>query len=112
MDEMNNTMMNEVSEIEVTDIVPEETTNLVYDEGSTEEKSSGGLAGMLVVGAVALAGYGIGKLGEKVIKKVIKTVGPKVKNKIRSMKTMKTESDEPVDIEVEAEEVETEEDNK
>lgn len=103
MDEMNT--MNEVMD---TDMVPTQDENLVMTEDNAEE-TSGGIPAMLVVGAVALAGYGIGKLGEKVIRKV----GPAIKAKVSGLKKHKgAEESEPVDVEVEATEVEPEEETK
>ena len=89
MDEMNT--MNEVMDTENTDMVPTQDENLVMTEDNAEE-TSGGIPAMLVIGAVALAGYGIGKLGEK--------------------KHKGAEESEPVDVEVEATEVEPEEETK
>ena len=103
MDEMNT--MNEVMD---TDMVPTQDENLVMTEDNAEE-TSGGIPAMLVVGAVALAGYGIGKLGEKVIRKV----APAIKAKVSGLKKHKgAEESEPVDVEVEATEVEPEEETK
>lgn len=101
MDEMNT--MNEVMDTENT-----EDENLVMTEDNAEE-TSGGIPAMLVVGAVALAGYGIGKLGEKVIRKV----APAIKAKVAGLKKHKgDEESEPVDVEVEATDVEPEEETK
>lgn len=106
MDEMNT--MNEVMDTENTDMVPTQDENLVMTEDNAEDTSSG-IPAMLVVGAVALAGYGIGKLGEKVIRKV----APAIKAKVSSLKKHKgAEESEPVDVEVEATEVEPEEETK
>ena len=106
MDEMNT--MNEVMDTENTDMVPTQDENLVMMEDNAEE-TSGGIPAMLVVGAVALAGYGIGKLGEKVIRKV----APAIKAKVAGLKKHKgAEEPEPVDVEVEATEVEPEEETK
>lgn len=106
MDEMNT--MNEVMDTENTDMVPTQDENLVMTEDNAEDTSSG-IPVMLVVGAVALAGYGIGKLGEKVIRKV----APAIKAKVAGLKKHKgTEESEPVDVEVEATEVEPEEETK
>lgn len=106
MDEMNT--MNEVMDTENTDMVPTQDENLVMTEDNAEE-TSGGIPAMLVVGAVALAGYGIGKLGEKVILKV----APAIKAKVAGLKKHKgAEESEPVDVEVEATEVEPEEETK
>lgn len=106
MDEMNT--MNEVMDTENTDMVPTQDENLVMTEDNAEDTSSG-IPAMLVVGAVALAGYGIGKLGEKVIRKV----APAIKAKVAGLKKHKgAEESEPVDVEVEATEVEPEEETK
>lgn len=106
MDEMNT--MNEVMDTENTDMVPTQDENLVMTEDNAEDTSSG-IPAMLVVGAVALAGYGIGKLGEKVIRKV----APAIKAKVAGLKKHKgAEEPEPVDVEVEATEVEPEEETK
>ena len=106
MDEMNT--MNEVMDTENTNMVPTQDENLVMSEDNAEE-TSGGIPAMLVVGAVALAGYGIGKLGEKVIRKV----APAIKAKVAGLKKHKgAEESEPVDVEVEATEVEPEEETK
>ena len=106
MDEMNT--MNEVMDTENTDMVPTQDENLVMTEDNIEE-TSGGVPAMLVVGAVALAGYGIGKLGEK----VIAFVGPAIKAKVAGLKKHKgAEESEPVNVEVEATEVEPEEETK
>ena len=106
MDEMNT--MNEVMDTENTDMVPTQDENLVMTEDNAED-TSGGIPAMLVVGAVALAGYGIGKLGEKVIRKV----APAIKVKVAGLKKHKgAEESEPVDVEVEATEVEPEEETK
>lgn len=106
MDEMNT--MNEVMDTENTDMVPTQDENLVMTEDNAEDTSSG-IPAMLVVGAVALAGYGIGKLGEKVIRKV----APAIKAKVSSLKKHKgAEEPKPVDVEVEATEVEPEEETK
>lgn len=110
MDEMNT--MNEVMDTENTDMVPTQDENLVMTEDNAEE-TSGGIPAMLVIGAVAgavaLAGYGIGKLGEKVIRKV----GPAIKAKVSGLKKHKgAEESEPVYVEVEATEVEPEEETK
>lgn len=106
MDEMNT--MNEVMDTENTNMVPTQDENLVMTEDNAEE-TSGGIPAMLVVGAVALAGYGIGKLGEKVIRKV----APAIKAKVAGLKKNKgAEESEPVDVEVEATEVEPEEETK
>lgn len=106
MDEMNT--MNEVMDTENTNMVPTQDENLVMTEDNAEDTSSG-IPAMLVVGAVALAGYGIGKLGEKVIRKV----APAIKAKVAGLKKHKgAEESEPVDVEVEATEVEPEEETK
>lgn len=106
MDEMNT--MNEVMDTENTNMVPTQDENLVMTEDNAEE-TSGGIPAMLVVGAVALAGYGIGKLGEKVIRKV----APAIKAKVSGLKKHKgAEESKPVDVEVEATEVEPEEETK
>lgn len=106
MDEMNT--MNEVMDTENTDMVPTQDENLVMTEDNAEDTSSG-IPVMLVVGAVALAGYGIGKLGEKAIRKV----APAIKAKVAGLKKHKgAEESEPVDVEVEATEVEPEEETK
>lgn len=106
MDEMNT--MNEVMDTENTDMVPTQDENLVMTEDNAEDTSSG-IPAMLVVGAVALAGYGIGKLGEKVIRKV----APAIKAKVAGLKKHKgAEESEPVEVEVEATEVEPEEETK
>lgn len=106
MDEMNT--MNEVMETENTDMVPTQDENLVMTEDNAEDTSSG-IPAMLVVGAVALAGYGIGKLSEKVIRKV----APAIKAKVAGLKKHKgAEESEPVEVEVEATEVEPEEETK
>lgn len=106
MDEMNT--MNEVMDTENTDMVPTQDENLVMTEDNAEDTSSG-IPAMLVVGAVALAGYGIGKLGEKVIRKV----APAIKAKVAGLKKHKgDEESEPVDVEVEATDVEPEEEMK
>lgn len=106
MDEMNT--MNEVMDTENTDMVPTQDENLVMTEDNAEDTSSG-IPAMLVVGAVALAGYGIGKLGEKVIRKV----APAIKAKVAGLKKHKgDEESEPVEVEVEATEVEPEEETK
>lgn len=106
MDEMNT--MNEAMDTENTDMVPTQDENLVMTEDNAEDTSSG-IPVMLVVGAVALAGYGIGKLGEKVIRKV----APAIKAKVAGLKKHKgAEESEPVDVEVEATEVEPEEETK
>lgn len=107
MDEMNT--MNEVMDTENTNMVPTQDENLVMTEDNAEE-TSGGIPAMLVIGAVALAGYGIGKLGEKVIRK---KVAPAIKAKVAGLKKHKgAEESEPVDVEVEATEVEPEEETK
>lgn len=107
MDEMNT--MNEVMDTENTDMVPTQDENLVMTEDNAEDTSSG-IPAMLVIGAVALAGYGIGKLGEKVIRK---KVAPAIKAKVAGLKKHKgAEESEPVDVEVEATEVEPEEETK
>ena len=106
MDEMNT--MNELMDTENTDMVPTQDEKLVMTEDNAEDTSSG-IPAMLVVGAVALAGYGIGKLGEKVIRKV----APAIKAKVAGLKKHKgAEESEPVDVEVEATEVEPEEETK
>lgn len=106
MDEMNT--MNEVMDTENTNMVPTQDENLVMTEDNAEDTSSG-IPAMLVVGAVALAGYGIGKLGEKVIRKV----APAIKAKVAGLKKHKgDEESEPVEVEVEATEVEPEEETK
>lgn len=106
MDEMNT--MNEVMDTENTNMVPTQDENLVMTEDNAEDTSSG-IPTMLVVGAVALAGYGIGKLGEKVIRKVC----PAIKAKVSGLNKHKgAEESEPVDVEVEATEVEPEEETK
>ena len=106
MDEMNT--MNEVMDTENTNMVPTQDENLVMTEDNAEDTSSG-IPAMLVVGAVALAGYGIGKLGEKVIRKV----APAIKAKVAGLKKHKgAEESKPVDVEVEATEVEPEEETK
>ena len=106
MDEMNT--MNEVMDTENTNMVPTQDENLVMTEDNAEDTSSG-IPAMLIVGAVALAGYGIGKLGEKVIRKV----APAIKAKVAGLKKHKgAEESEPVDVEVEATEVEPEEETK
>lgn len=106
MDEMNT--MNEVMDTENTNMVPTQDENLVMTEDNAEDTSNG-IPAMLVVGAVALAGYGIGKLGEKVIRKV----APAIKAKVAGLKKHKgAEESEPVDVEVEATEVEPEEETK
>lgn len=106
MDEMNT--MNEVMDTENTNMVPTQDENLVMTEDNAED-TSGGIPAMLVVGAVALAGYGIGKLGEKVIRKV----APAIKTKVAGLKKHKgAEESEPVDVEIEATEVEPEEETK
>lgn len=107
MDEMNT--MNEVMDTENTDMVPTQDENLVMTEDNAEDTSSG-IPVMLVVGAVALAGYGIGKLGENVIRK---KVAPAIKAKVAGLKKHKgAEESEPVDVEVKATEVEPEEETK
>lgn len=106
MDEMNT--MNEVMDTENTNMVPTQDENLVMTEDNAEDTSSG-IPAMLVVGAVALAGYGIGKLGEKVIRKV----APAIKAKVAGLKKHKgAEESKPVEVEVEATEVEPEEETK
>lgn len=96
MDEMNT--MNEVMDTENTNMVPTQDENLVMTEDNAEE-TSGGIPAMLVVG----------KLGEKVIRKV----GPAIKAKVSGLKKHKgAEESEPVDVEVEATEVEPEEETK
>lgn len=106
MDEMNT--MNEVMDTENTNMVPTQDENLVMTEDNAEE-TSGGIPAMLVVGAVALAGYGIGKLGEKVIRRI----APAIKAKVAGLKKHKgAEESESVDVEVEATEVEPEEEAK
>lgn len=106
MDEMNT--MNEVMDTENTNMVPTQDENLVMTEDNAEDTSSG-IPAMLVVGAVALAGYGIGKLGEKVIRKV----APAIKAKVAGLKKHKgAEESEPVEVEVEATEVEPDEETK
>ena len=106
MDEMNT--MNEVMDTENTDMVPTQDENLVMTEDNAEDTSSG-IPAMLVIGAVALAGYGIGKLGEKVTRKVALAI----KAKVAGLKKHKgAEEFEPVDVEVEATEVEPEEETK
>lgn len=106
MDEMNT--MNEVMDTENTDMVPTQDENLVMTEDNAEDTSSG-IPAMLVVGAVALAGYGIGKLGEKVIRKV----APAINAKVSGLKKHKgAEESDLVDVEVEATEVEPEEETK
>lgn len=106
MDEMNNTMMNEVNETEATtDMVPSETETVVTSEGSTDSgESSSTASAAIVVGVFALAGYGAFTLGKKIAGKVV----PVVKDKISKHKKAKEEPSEPVGIEVEAKEVETE----
>ena len=106
MDEMNT--MNEVMDTENTDMVPTQDENLVMTEDNIEE-TSGGVPVLLVAGAVALAGYGIGKLGEKVVRKI----APAIKAKVAGLKKHKgAEEPKPVDVEVEATEVEPEEETK
>lgn len=106
MDEMNT--MNEVMDTENTNMVPTQDENLVMTEDNAEDTSID-IPSMLVVGAVALAGYGIGKLGEKVIRKV----APAIKAKVAGLKKHKgAEEPEPVEVEVEATEVEPEEETK
>lgn len=106
MDEMNT--MNEVMDTENTNMVPTQDENLVMTEDNAEDTSSG-IPAMLAVGAVALAGYCIGKLGEKVIRKV----APAIKAKVAGLKKHKgDEESEPVEVEVEATEVEPEEETK
>lgn len=104
MDEMNT--MNEVMNTEeTTNMVPAQDDNyLVMTEDNSSEEDSGKLGAMLVVGAVALGGYVVGKIGEKLVKKV----GPKIKAKFGGPKKHKaeTEESEPVDVELEATEVE------
>lgn len=113
MEEMNNTMMsNEVEETEVTtDMVPSEPETVVTSEDSTESNESSGMAGAAIfLGVCALAGYGAYTIGKKVVGKV----APAVKDKLSKFKKPKEEGEpsEPVDIEVEASEVEPEEDKK
>lgn len=106
MDEMNT--MNEVMDTENTDMVPTQDENLVMTEDNAEDTSSG-IPVLLVAGAVALAGYGIGKLGEKIVRKV----APAIKAKVAGLKKHKgAEESEPVEVEVEATEVEPEEETK
>lgn len=112
MEEMNT--MNEVMENteNTTDMVVPETQDFVpVSEDSTDNgnESSGALGAMLMVGAIALAGYSIGKVGEKIAKKV----APTIKNKLAARKARKAaetgEPDEPV---VDAEVVEINEPEK
>ena len=106
MDEMNT--MNKVMDTENTDMVPTQDENLVMTEDNIEE-TSGGVPAALIVSGVMLAGYAIGKLGEKVIRKV----APAIKAKVAGLKKHKgDEESEPVEVEVEATEVEPEEETK
>lgn len=110
MDEMNT--MNEVMDTENTDMVPTQDENLVMTEDNTEE-TSGGVPVMLVFGAVALAGYGIGKLVEKPIGKLVSWGKTRVTGLTKRMKKNKgAEESKPVEVEVEATEVEPEEETK
>lgn len=110
MDEMNNTMMNEVNETEATtDMVPSETEAIVTNDSSTDSGESAGMAGVAIfAGVCALAGYGAYTLGKKIVGKA----APVVKGALSNLRKPKEESAEPVDIEVEAKEVETEEAKK
>lgn len=106
MDEMNT--MNEVMDTENTNMVPTQDENLVMTEDNIEE-TSGGVPAALIVGGVMLAGYVVGRLGEKVVRKV----APAIKAKVSSLKKHKgAEESEPVDVEVEATEVEPDEETK
>lgn len=108
MDEMNT--MNEVMDTENTDMVPTQDENLVMTEDNAEDISPS-IPEMLVVGAVALAGYGIGKLAEKPIGKLVSWGKTRVTGLTKRMKKNKgAEESEPV--EVEATEVEPEEETK
>lgn len=106
MDEMNT--MNEVMDTENTDMVPTQDENLVMTEDNIEE-TSGGVPAALIVSGVMLAGYVAGKLGEKLAEKV----APAIKAKVAGLKKHKgAEEPKPVDVEVEATEVEPEEETK
>lgn len=110
MDEMNT--MNEVMDTENTDMVPTQDENLVMTEDNIEE-TSGGVPAALIVGGVMLAGYVVGKLGEKPIRKLVSWGKTKVTGLTKHMKKSKgAEESDPVDVEVEATEVEPEEETK
>lgn len=113
MDEMNT--MNEVMDTENTNMVPTQDENLVMTEDNAEEteETSGGIPAALIVSGVMLAGYAIGKLGEKLAEESIRKVVPAIKAKVAGLKKHKgAEESEPVDVEVEATEVEPEEETK
>lgn len=115
MDEMNT--MNEVMDTENTNMVPTQDENLVMTEDNIEETSgeetSGGVPAALIVSGVMLAGYVAGKLGEKLAEKVVRKVAPAIKAKVAGLKKHKgDEESEPVEVEVEATEVEPEEETK
>ena len=106
MDEMNT--MNEVMDTENTNMVPTQDENLVMTEDNIEE-TSGGVPAELIVGGFMLAGYAVGKLAEESIRKLI----PWVKTKVSGLKKHKgAEESKPVEVEVEATEVEPEEETK
>lgn len=110
MDEMNT--MNEVMDTENTNMVPTQDENLVMTEDNIEE-TSGGVPAALIVGGVMLAGYVVGKLGEKPIRKLVSWGKTRVTGLTKRMKKNKgAEESEPVEVEVEATEVEPEEETK
>lgn len=110
MDEMNT--MNEVMDTENTNMVPTQDENLVMTEDNIEE-TSGGVPAALIVGGVMLAGYVVGKLGEKPIRKLVSWGKTRVTGLTKRMKKNKgAEESEPIEVEVEATEVEPEEETK
>lgn len=110
MDEMNT--MNEVMDTENTNMVPTQDENLVMTEDNIEE-TSGDDPTTLIVGGVMLAGYVVGKLVEKPIGKFVSWGKTRVTGLTKRMKKNKgAEESEPVEVEVEATEVEPEEETK
>ena len=89
-------------------MVPTQDENLIMTEDNAEE-TSGGVPAALIVGGVMLAGYVVGKLGEKPIRKLVSWG----KTKVTGLTKHKgAKESEPVDVEVEATEVEPEEETK
>lgn len=110
MDEMNT--MNEVMDTENTNMVSTQDENLVMTEDNIEE-TSGDVPTTLIVGGVMLAGYVVGKLVEKPIGKLVSWGKTRVTGLTKRMKKNKgAEESKPVEVEVEATEVEPEEETK
>lgn len=119
MDEMNT--MNEVMDTENTNMVPTQDENLVMTEDNIEETSGdvpttlivSGAPAALIVGGVMLAGYVVGKLVEKPIGKLVSWGKTRVTGLTKRVKKNKgAEESKPVEVEVEATEVEPEEETK